>query len=68
MYGYFKYVAKFYADGSEHCETGVTYAENFAKAMRQIEDYYGEELIEISIIVLEPYDVYVLEGPTRYDS
>ena len=38
-----------------------------ADAVAHIEDYYGENLISLSIQVIEPYNVYILEGPTKVE-
>ena len=67
MFGYFRYTVKIWIDGREHTEVGITYAENFEKAVGYIEDYYGEDLGELTIKALEPYSVYILSGPTCYD-
>lgn len=36
-----------------------------ADAVTHIEDYYGEDLVSLSIQAIELYDVYILEGPTK---
>lgn len=67
MHGYFEFKAIFWSDGEKE-EKGVVYADTFAHATEYIESYYGEDLIAFSIIMLEPYDVYILDGPTKLES
>lgn len=67
MYGYFEYKAEIYIDGKEYLEKGVTFADSYKKAVDYIEDYYGEDLIRLSIQAIEPYNVYVLEGVTKIE-
>ena len=68
MNGYFEFKATFWTDGAEHIEKGVTYADTFSHAVEYIESYYGEDLCELSITMLEPYDVYILDGLTKLES
>ena len=68
MYGYFEFKAEVYFDGNSYVEKGVTYAKTYAGAVAYIEDYYGEDLVSFSIQALEPYNVYILEGPTRLET
>ena len=65
MYGYFEFKAEFCFDSNSYIEKGVTYAETYVGAVAHIEDYYGEDLISLSIQAIEPYNVYILEGPTK---
>ena len=65
MYGYFEFKAEVYFDDNSYIEKGVTYAETYAGAVAYIEDYYGEDLVSLSIQAVEPYNVYILEGPTK---
>lgn len=65
MYGYFEFKAEVYFDGNSYIEKGVTFAETYAGAVDYIEDYYGEDLVSLSIQAIEPYNVYILEGPTK---
>lgn len=67
MYGYFEFKAEVYYDGKSYIEKGVTYAETYAGAVAYIEDYYGEDLVSLSIQAIEPYNVYILEGPTKVE-
>ena len=40
-------------------EKGITFAEDFTEACKKIEKYYGNELIDIFLYMLEESDVYV---------
>ena len=55
-----KYKAEFYdsINGIMKNVEGVTMAENFTDAMEKIESYYGDELNEVTIILLEEANVY----------
>lgn len=55
-----KYKAEFYnsINGIMEKVEGVTMAENFTDAMEKIESYYGDELNEVTIILLEEANVY----------
>lgn len=63
MYSFYEYKATYYVDG-ERVERGVTYAKDFGEAMTNIEEYYGEDLICVTLYGLEHNSVYVLEGPS----
>lgn len=65
MCGYFEFKAEVYFDDKSYIEKGVTYAETYTDAVAHIEDYYGEDLVSLSIQAIEPYNVYILEGPTK---
>lgn len=67
MYGYFEFKAEIYIDDNSYIEKGVTYADTYTDAASYIEDYYGEDLASLSIHAIEPYDVYILEGPTKVE-
>lgn len=41
---------------------GVTMAENFADAMEKIEDYYGNDINKVTMILLEEATVYDFEN------
>ena len=65
MYGFFEYRVIFWDGEKERIELGVTNASNYAEAATNIEEYYGEDLIKVTLYGLEPNPVYVLEGPTK---
>lgn len=49
----------------EELELGVCYAEDYLSAMEKVTNYYGDELIKVTLYALEPMSCYVLEGPSR---
>lgn len=55
-----KYKAKIYdeTDTREDVVYGITFAENYSQAMENIECYYGDTIIEISLYMLEDTSVY----------
>ena len=55
-----KYKAEVYdsINGTMENVEGVTMAENFTDAMEKIESYYGNDLNEVTIILLEAANVY----------
>ena len=56
-----KYIAKIYdeaANAREEVVYGITFAENYYQAMENIEGYYGDTIIEISLYMLEEDSVY----------
>lgn len=65
MYGFFEYRAIFWDGEKEQVELGVTYAKNYAEAAANVEEYYDDSLIKITLYALEPSSVYVLEGPGK---
>lgn len=40
---------------------GITFADTYAEAMEKIEDYYGEGIVDIKIMMLEECSVYDFE-------
>ena len=40
---------------------GVTFAENYAEAMKNIETYYGDNIIDVKLFMLEESSVYEFE-------
>lgn len=67
MPGFFEYKAIFWDETTEETELGVTYASSYAEAMKNIEDYYGETIVKITLYGCETNPVYVLDGPTRVE-
>lgn len=59
MEGAFLYWAEFYNDTEEkeELESGITFAKSYVEAMRNVEIYYGEDLIKVTIEGLEPSTV-----------
>ena len=58
--GPFEYKVTIY-DEDKHCTEkykGITFAENYADAMYNIESYYGQSIIDIKIYGLEQNSVY----------
>lgn len=55
-----KYSALIWNECNETTEhvTGITFGENYADAMKNIEAYYGDELIEVTIELQEEATVY----------
>lgn len=45
----------------EEVVKGITFAKNYTEAMSKIEDYYGNEIIDIKMFMLEEGSVYELE-------
>ena len=45
-------------DGKMENIHGITFADSFTEAMDKIEDYYGEELNKVTIVLLEEATVY----------
>ena len=37
---------------------GITIAENYTQAMSNIEDYYGDEIVDVKLYMLEESNVY----------
>ena len=66
MKGFFQFRAVCWVDegknGREEVSDGVTYAETYAEAMRNIEQYFGDELSVITMTAIDPCSVYVLKG------
>lgn len=58
-----KYKAEVYdsINGTMEDVEGVTIAESFTDAMRKIEDYYGNDLNEVTITLLEAAEIYEFE-------
>lgn len=44
-----KFKVKIFEDGKELYETGVVDGLNFSRAMSNLEDYYGDEIVEVSL-------------------
>ena len=67
MDGYFEYTVEYFDEiDSEACvERGVVYADSYAEAVRLVESFYGDTINSLSIVGLEPCEVYVLEGPNK---
>lgn len=63
MFGYFEYTVDFWdtMDNRRETRRGVVYGDSYAAAASQIEDYYGEDIITLSIYALEPQSVYELD-------
>ena len=40
---------------------GITFGENYTEAMSKIEDYHGDEIIDIKMFMLEENSIYNLE-------
>lgn len=59
-----EYEVRYWNDVDEKMCTvhGVTMTESFTEAMQNIEDYYGDELDFVSIILLEEASVYEFES------
>lgn len=55
-----KYMAKIWNDdeGVVKTVTGITFAENFTEAMANIESYYGDEMVEVTIELFEECTIY----------
>lgn len=58
-----EYEVKVWNSDEEKIETvhGVTFGVSFTEAMESIEDYYGEDLCSVTIILLEESEVYEFE-------
>lgn len=62
---FFEYKAELYFDNKEHIELGVTHASDYTHAMSNIEHYYGDELIRVTLYPTVQDSVYILDGPGR---
>ena len=60
MIGPYKYKATIYdgINGSRPEVFGVTFADTYYEAMKNIEAYYGEDIITVSLYALEEATVY----------
>lgn len=62
---FFEYKAELYLNNEVHIELGVTHASNYTDAMSNIESYYGDELIRITLYPTVHDGIYILDGPGR---
>lgn len=44
-----KFKVKYFENDKELCETGVVKGLNFSEAMSNLEDYYGDEIVEVEL-------------------
>lgn len=52
-----------FKDYKEETIKGITFAGSYTEAMEQIEDYYGNEIVEITrLFACEECSIYELEG------
>lgn len=44
-----KFKVKYFENDKELCETGIVKGLNFSEAMSNLEDYYGDEIVEVEL-------------------
>ena len=62
----FKYIVTISSEFNDNHEPerveGVTFGQNFSEAMSNIEEYYGDELLDAQLDCLEEASVYEFEN------
>ena len=67
MFGPFEYEVTVWYSGDRKAEKrqGVTFADSYSEAVENVEDFYGEDMIDVKLFALEENKVYEFNSTTE---